>query len=264
MSQLRILLAEDGADNQIVLRRHLERLGATVSLVDNGKEALERVLAADDDDAPFALVLMDIDMPAMDGFAATRALRARGFTGPIIALTARSSDEDRRACLEAGCDEHVVKPTTLDVLHAVIHRHWRRAPRTSGIIAAVLVSELAGDEEMMEIIRPFVKALPSRAAAIRDALDHEDLPAVKRLAHQLKGSAGGYGFPSITAAAAAIDKAVTAEEKPDKIRRRVDELSQLVALARASVPPPGMQNEVVDGVATVGLEHGRPRVAGLL
>lgn len=255
MSYLRILLAEDGADNQAILRAYLERLGAAVTIAEDGQDALDRALAAEPD-APFSIVFMDVDMPRMGGLSATRALRRAGFAGPIVALTARSTDADREASLAAGCDDHLTKPTTLDALRGAIRRFAPAAPRESGVVARVLVSEYADDDEMMQIVRPFVKALPQRAAAIEAALAAGDLPLVKRLAHQLKGSAGGYGFPSITAAASAIDKSVAAGEKADKIRGRVDELAKLALIARASVPPPSMRNEGEFG-ATDGRQERR-------
>jgi CheY-like chemotaxis protein len=244
MADLRILVAEDGPDQRAIVRESLERLGASVTVVGDGLAAVERALAEDDGDAPFALVFLDLDMPVMDGLTAARTLRKRGFTGPVIALTARASEADEEDCWRAGFDDYMTKPTTVDALERATRRHVRPAPRKSGVMPCVLVSEYSDDDEMMEIIRPYVKNLPARAAAIRGALDAGDLATVQSLANQLKGSAGSYGFPSITAAASAVDRAVLAGDNPDKITRRVEELSRLVSTARASVPPPSIRSEV--------------------
>jgi len=108
LAGLRVLVVEDGPDNQRLLRRYLEAAGADAQLAANGREAVQR-LAGDGVDA-FDLVLMDMQMPVLDGYAATRELRLAGVSVPIIALTAHALADDRRRCLDAGCDEYLAKP----------------------------------------------------------------------------------------------------------------------------------------------------------
>lgn len=109
---LRVLLAEDGPDNARLLRHHLERAGALVTHVENGRDAVALVRAAHVGvfEEPFDLVLMDMEMPVMDGTEATRELRASGVPLPIIALTAQAAVTERGRCLEAGCDDFACKP----------------------------------------------------------------------------------------------------------------------------------------------------------
>jgi CheY-like chemotaxis protein len=102
----RVLVAEDGPDNQRLVRHYLEKAGASVEIAENGRIALERITA----DPGFDAVLMDVQMPEMDGHEATRRLRRGGFRGPIIALTAHAMSEERDAILASGCDGFLTKP----------------------------------------------------------------------------------------------------------------------------------------------------------
>jgi len=110
LAGLRLLLAEDGPDNQLLITHLLQRAGATVEIAENGRIACEKALSASREESPFDLILMDMQMPELDGYGAASRLRAEGYRGPIVALTAHVMTDDREKCLNAGCDEYLAKP----------------------------------------------------------------------------------------------------------------------------------------------------------
>ena len=112
----RILLAEDGTDNQRLIGLILRKAGAELTIVENGQRAVDCALSAEASGSSFAVIVMDMQMPVMDGYTATRRLRSAGYTGPILALTAHAMTEDRQRCLDAGCDAYLSKPVDREKL----------------------------------------------------------------------------------------------------------------------------------------------------
>ncbi|WP_428415853.1 ATP-binding protein [Methylibium sp.] len=192
----RVLLAEDGVDNQRLLTAFLRQAGVTVTVVGNGREAVETALRQD-----FDLILMDIQMPVMDGIAATKMLRAAGYRRPIIALTANVMKSDIQRYREAGCDHVLAKPVDREVFYEVVARQ---------LLAADALTGGAEDDpdfarEMAALKAAFVAGLPAQIDAIRAALRLEDWPALTSLMHTLKGTAGSYGFGRLTDLAAEVE-----------------------------------------------------------
>jgi signal transduction histidine kinase/DNA-binding response OmpR family regulator len=129
-SGYRVLLAEDGKDNQVLIGRLLRKAGMEVTLAENGERAVEVAELAAEQGQPFDLILMDMQMPVLSGYEAVRTLRAGGYAGPIIALTAHAFAEEHLRCLEMGCDAFATKPITRDGLLTLVRRWAARAKQT--------------------------------------------------------------------------------------------------------------------------------------
>ena len=171
----RVLLAEDNPINQVVARNMLRRMGCEFDLVDNGRAAIDAIQKR-----AYALVLMDQQMPEMDGFAATAAIRAReAATGasrlPIVALTANALPSDREACLASGMDDYLAKPYTAGQLHRVLAR-WLPARRGGTAPATAGASVVPNTATAPPGAEP--RALDPRALASIRELESPDQPAV--------------------------------------------------------------------------------------
>ncbi len=128
----RVLLAEDGPDNQRLIAAVLRKAGAAVEIVEDGQAAIEQALAARDAGHPYDVILIDMQMPVLDGYAATQRLRGQGYRGAIVALTAHAMAHDRDKCLAAGCDDYATKPIDRRQLIATIEKYLfqRVAPQS--------------------------------------------------------------------------------------------------------------------------------------
>jgi signal transduction histidine kinase/CheY-like chemotaxis protein len=225
----RILLAEDGYDNQVLITTYLVKAGATVKVVADGRRAVEEASAALAEGKPYDLILMDMQMPELDGYGATSKLRLMKYDRPIVALTAHAMAGDRERCEKAGCDDYLTKPVDRATLVSLVARFTERQGGGER-----LTSTLEDDEDMREILHQFVRDLPDRSSAILRASQSSDIDTLKRLAHQLKGAAGGYGFPQITEAAARVEEAVAEGAESPSLRRHAEELASLCRRARAA------------------------------
>jgi signal transduction histidine kinase/CheY-like chemotaxis protein/HPt (histidine-containing phosphotransfer) domain-containing protein len=244
----RVLLAEDGHDNQVLIATHLRRAGVIVEVVENGRSAVDRAMEALADGEAFDLIYMDMQMPVLDGYAATAELRNQGYTGAIVALTAHAMEGDREACIAAGCDEYLTKPIDRARLVGTVERFVRtsRAQIESAdtIVAGSfvtplrdgpLVSEVASDPAMADLLGDFLRVLGMRADALLAALRQDDMATVRRTVHQIKGAAGGYGFPSITDQAKKVEAALSTGERA-AIKRELNALCSLLYRAAMGAP----------------------------
>lgn len=135
----RVLLVEDGLDNRRLITRILERAGVQVTAVENGLQGYQEAVASAAEGRPYDVILMDMQMPVMDGYQATERLRAEGWNRPIIALTAHALPEDRERCLQAGCDDYLAKPIRREALLEAIRR-FLPAPQTASEVTSEAAS----------------------------------------------------------------------------------------------------------------------------
>jgi len=233
----RVLLAEDGLDSQKLLTVILRQAGAQVDLAPNGRVAVEKALSARSAGEPYDAILMDMQMPEMDGYQATRQLRQSGDEGIIIALTAHAMAEDRRKCLAAGCDDYATKPVDRVGLLNMLGRVMgcsERGPGDDPVEAALgqapseetIRSEFAADPDMAEVIDEFIACLPGTLEAMSESLANNGHQELQRLAHQLKGAGGGYGYPLLTEQARKLEDAAKAGD-PEAARLALNELQAL-------------------------------------
>ena len=223
----RVLLAEDGLDARRLLARHLRAAGAEVETAENGLVACELALRAAEAGGAYDLILMDMQMPELDGYAAVARLRAAGYRGPIVALTAHALEDERRKCLRTGCDGFATKPILRRALIEVARSYLAPAG------GPPVVSALAADAEVAGVLDGFVRRLPERLGAMERALGGRDLGTLADLAHQLKGAATSYGFPTITEAAAQLEAVAAAR---GEVERALAALADVCRRAAAAPP----------------------------
>ena len=224
---LRVLLAEDNPINQRVALHMLSKQGYSVRTVCNGREALQAI-----QDENFALVLMDLQMPVMDGLEATRAIRLRELSTdahlPIIALTAHAIKGDRERCLAAGMDEYVSKPILhgelVRVIDAVVKTHAAGAPPAPLFNLADALRRLEGDHALLgELATLFLIDAPGRLEEIRRAMSVRNCAALHAAAHALWGGMAYLGHGAATDAVAELEIAA-ANYELDSFKRLVDAL----------------------------------------
>ena len=280
---LRVLVAEDNPNNQQVARELLEDEGAVVQIAQHGQEAVDAVAQAP---ASFDVVLMDVQMPVMDGFAATRRIRQDlGLaTLPIVAMTANAMASDRDACLAAGMNDHIGKPFDLDHLVAVLcwqaDRHGEPAAAAAatpvglpaGIAAAaaaagvelgVALHRLGGKREVYRrMLRTFVTDLAAMPGQLRSQREQGQWPAAVRLLHTLKGLAATLGAMALAEQAAEAEKQLGSVAAPialdgmcAAIDAAVPGLATLLALLQgAPIPPAGCAMPADNGALQTALK----------
>jgi CheY-like chemotaxis protein len=211
----RVLLADDNADLRALVQVQLSDLGFVCKTVGDGLEAIEAALAQ-----PYTIVLLDMDMPFMDGYETVRVLRERGYTAPVIGFTAHQAGALLERALIEGCDEVISKPATPERLREVLAPFAEGAlpPKPAAGADAIRVNV---DGRLRGIVARFLTNCGRDVLRLQQALAGGDFSATRAIGHSLGGAGGSYGFDEITRIGRAI------EEK--SVRGDAGSLGQLVA-----------------------------------
>jgi two-component system sensor histidine kinase/response regulator len=250
---VRILVTEDNEINQQIATELLEGVGATVTVANNGREAVD-LLFKSRGRSPFDIVLMDLQMPEMDGYQATAKLRSdpRFATLPIIAMTAHATIEERNSCLAAGMNDHVAKPIDPRDLFDTVSRFWTPPvaapaegmadlpatpaeptespladlPAIAGLDTADGVARVGGNRKLYrKLLRQFVDGQASTPEQVTRARAQGDLALAERLAHTLKGVAGNIGAGAVRQAASTLEKLIHDRAEGAEIDAATDDVA---------------------------------------
>jgi len=235
----RVLVVEDNPVNQRVATGLFARLGITAEIAADGLEAVARMTAQ-----PFDLVLMDVQMPRLDGLEATRMLRQRGVGVTIVGLSANAFETDRQAGLDAGMDDFVTKPVTRRKLEDVLARWWasdladaqeqeRTPPAVDEIQLAGLRRDL-GEDGFAEVSAAFQTDAGSLVGAIATALAAGDVAAARRVLHTLAGAASTMGQSGLAGAAEHLSERLATDPRHRDLRELQAALEAIRPLSRAS------------------------------
>lgn len=242
----KILVCDDGKTNRELIGLVLEEAGAHVEYAFDGEQGLKRCMEHFNE---FDLVLMDVQMPRMDGLQCVRILRERGWTNPIVALTAHAMQQDQERCLEAGCSHFLSKPINIEELLQVCEEivpesteqqaestpeaeiasdennapiSMTGVPEKSKIISSLPIDDI----RFQQIIDKFLQELDKHLGELEEAVENHDAETIARQAHWLRGSAGTVGFYSFSDPATSLENAAK-NGRPEKIRQSLNEIHEL-------------------------------------
>jgi len=222
--RIRILLAEDNLINREVAVRMLTKRGHTVTIAENGKEAVKIF-----ESQAFDMILMDVQMPEMDGFEATAVIRhkekEKGTHIPIVAMTAHAMKGDRERCINAGMDEYISKPIAIDELikvteglESVPRKGRSRQDMPDVFDRAAALKRVDNDEFLLlDLAKMFCAEIPKRLAAMSDSLKRNDAEGLRRGAHSMKGSVSTFAASRATEAAARLEDLARSQDLPGTI-----------------------------------------------
>jgi two-component system sensor histidine kinase/response regulator len=235
--ELRVLLVEDDEANREVESLMLERLGVDVDVVSGGAEAVTAAAAG-----AYAAILMDCQMPVMDGYEATIAIRDGESPDARVPIIGISVDTDRQRCLDAGMDDHLAKPFALDALEHALGRAAPQAaaPLLANVLDPAIVDQLralarAGNSELLHKLQAsFARDTPARLHALRAAVAAGDADALAFNVHTQKGSAANLGATEIVATCQQIESAAGVPD-PEQFELLLAQLERSAARAQAEL-----------------------------
>jgi two-component system sensor histidine kinase/response regulator len=275
LNGLRVLLAEDNTINQQIAVELLEGVGVSIDVANNGREALNMLLA-DSGNSRYDVVLMDLQMPEMDGYQATARIRAAPSLAelPIIAMTAHATAEERDRCLTAGMRGHITKPIDPELLYRTLvqfHRpdqaavaanrfsHSPGLPEIAGLDVADGLNRVAGKMKLYRsLLGQFVDQQADTVSAVRASLAREDFASAERLMHTLKGVSGNLGAKALSGLAAELERSLRDRNARSleaglsgiapELARLMEAIRNFLAAGAADVPP---RTSVLDSAETV-------------
>jgi CheY-like chemotaxis protein len=220
-----ILLVEDAQDTQALARALLEARGFTVDTAENGRIAVNRVLAASRDGRPYDLVLLDMQMPSLDGYSAARELRKLGFASlPLIAFTAHASKQEQQKCEAAGCNGYLTKPIDQNLMFSTIAAHLNGGSKGAPPAPAPTQTARTQTPAMQALVPGFIARIPAIIEEIQSNLDRGAFDPILERMHKLAGSGGTYGFPEISRLASEAENTLLRERNVDGVTRTVGQL----------------------------------------
>jgi two-component system sensor histidine kinase/response regulator len=276
----RLLLAEDNDINQQIAVELLESAGARVDVANNGREAVDLLDASAPD--TYQLVLMDVQMPVMDGIEATRRIRSdpRYASLPILALTASAMAAERVLCVEAGMNDHIAKPIDPEAMFQTI-AHWiggrmvaaalspvaddEHLPEIAGLDAADGLRRVGGNRRLYrDLLRQFAGKQADASDRVSAAMAAGNFDAAQRIAHSVKGVAGNLGIGDLFTAAGVLEKALQSGGGVDTALKVFgDELARTTAALRAATPAPiRVETVAEEGAASIAAKLASMLAAG--
>lgn len=281
-SQARVLVVDDGAENRELVRFLLEDAGLTVDEAENGQSGVEKAIAN-----PYDLLLMDVQMPIMDGFTATRLLRQQGVETPIIALTANAMKGFEEQCLDAGYSGYLSKPIEVDRFMNYMAEHFNgkvihEAPAPAPVFStneekgteksppnqsAPIVSRLqTGNEKIRSLIQRFTIRLTDQLTAMDKAVKQKDMKEVAELAHWLKGAGGTVGFDDFTEPATRLEFFAKAGKEAEVVQSLTElrAMTERIVSPESNAPPsfvPESDGQASENLAAITCPGNSPETA---
>ena len=216
-----ILLAEDNHTNQQLLSMLLGKMGADVSIAENGDVAVKMA-----QQNHYDLIYMDMQMPSLSGVDAVKMLRARNYDQPVVALTANATNEDKMMCINAGCNDFLTKPVPRKKLYDMTSRYLQTIEQPSKHSEPVISTLLSEDPTFLDLVEKFVSELPEILNKLQHAYDQKDWVTLRDGLHNLKGMGGGFGYHILTEMAGRAEFQVFSENY-EAVKAFLDEISQI-------------------------------------
>jgi len=218
---LRILLADDSPENRFLIRGYLKDSGCIIDEVENGAQAVERFKQR-----AYDIVLMDAEMPVLDGYCATREIRSLATT-PIFLLTAHAFREAKDRAFAAGCTDHLTKPMKKATLLEAINKFVPSVDRVQEVDRI----QVSVESWLKPVVGGYLEKRRGDVGTLRAALDRGDYATIRTLGHQMSGTGGGYGFEPITEIGSALEESALAADST-RIQAWIARLEQYLAAVR--------------------------------